>query len=191
VWHEPTKTWQDFDTTPGSWVGAEEERKSPFQWLSDAWSRIGFELSHLKYLWSQGRLRQYVLWISLPLLALLLYQIIFRRGRRRRAKKKSDAATLVNWPGLDSEFYQLETKLAERGVPRGASEPWNEWLARVAAAPGLADLREPLRPLLHLHYRYRFDPDGLSEADRAVLKQEVRACLERLSRVEQPVPVGK
>ena len=181
VWDAQAKIWRDFDTTPGSWIKAEEKRKSPFQWLADAWSWIGFELSRLKLLWAQGRLRQYVLWIMVPLLGWLLYKIVFRRGRQRKPKPASAAGDLAIWPGLDSEFYQLETKLAERGVPRGASEPWNEWLARVAATPGLAELREPLRPLLRLHYRYRFDPDGLSAADRAVLKQEVRECLEKLS----------
>lgn len=191
AWDEEAKIWRDFDTTPVAWIGAEEKRKSPFQWLSDAWSRIGFELSHLKYLWAQGRLRQYVLWIAVPLLGWLLYQIIFRRGRHRRTKEKPDPAALAAWPGLDSEFYQLETQLAERGLPRGASEPWNEWLARVAAAPGLAELREPLRPLLHLHYRYRFDPAGLNTTDRARLQREVRACLEKLSRADKPVTVDQ
>ena len=36
--------------------------------------------------------------------------------------------------------------------------------------PALAGLHEPLRMLLNLHYRYRFDPPGLSDEDRAALK---------------------
>jgi hypothetical protein len=43
-----------------------------------------------------------------------------------------------------------------------------------------------LRAVLRLHYRYRFDPKGLSEADRAELRREARECLERLARVEHP-----
>jgi hypothetical protein len=92
-----------------------------------------------------------------------------------------------HWPGLDSEFYQLEKQLAEHGVPRGASEPLNEWLARVATTPGLAELYAPLQEILRLHYRYRFDPLGLGAEDREVLQREVQSCLEVLQQMNQPV----
>ena len=78
-------------------------------------------------------------------LALLLYQIIFRHGRRRRPQAKTGkSAAGIFWPGLDSEFYLLERKLAERGVPRQPSEPLSGWLTRALADPALADLRQPL-----------------------------------------------
>jgi len=35
----------------------------------------------------------------------------------------------------------------------------------------------PLRPLLALHYRYRFDPAGLSSAEREQLRASARAWL--------------
>ena len=132
----------------------------------------------------QSKLRQYLLWIVVPGLVLLLYQIIFRRGRRRQAGKKADPAFITQWPGLDSEFYQLETQIAGRGVPRRPSEPVNEWLQRVVQNPVLVGLQEPLRALLRLHYRYRFDPPGLSDADREMLKRETRLCLDNLNRAK-------
>lgn len=178
VWNEARQTWEDFDTTPASWIAEEAKNRSPFRWLSDVWSRLRFEFA--KFRWGQSKLRQYLLWIMIPGLALLLYQIIFRRGRRRQAGKRTDEAFLAQWPGLDSEFYQLEKQIAGRGVPRRPSEPLNEWLGRVAENPALNGLQEPLRALLRLHYRYRFDPPGLSDADREVLKRETRACLERM-----------
>jgi hypothetical protein len=177
VWDENRKIWVDFDTTPASWVEAEAKRASPLQWLSDLWSRIGFEIA--KFRWGQSRLRRYLLWAIVPGLALLLYQIIFRR-RRRRGEKARAATDDFAGAGLDSEFYLLEKKLAERGVPRDASEPLSDWLERAAAAPDLADLRTSLRELLGLHYRYRFDPLGLSEADRETLKRQARVCLGKL-----------
>jgi hypothetical protein len=60
----------------------------------------------------------------------------------------------------------------------------NEWLRRVADNPALTSLQEPLRALLRLHYRYRFDPHGLSDTDRDLLKQETHACLDRLNRAK-------
>lgn len=182
VWNQARQTWEDFDTTPASWVAEEAKNRSPFRWLSDVWSRLTFEFS--KFRWGQSKLRQYLLWIVVPGLVLLLYQIIFRRGRRRQAGKKADPAFITQWPGLDSEFYQLETQIAGRGVPRRPSEPLNEWLQRVVQNPVLVGLQEPLRALLRLHYRYRFDPPGLSDADREMLKRETRLCLDNLNRAK-------
>ena len=167
-------TWQDFDTTPASWVQAEEQRASPLQFVSDLWSGLWFEFS--KFFWGQGHLRRYILWSLAPVLALLLYQIIFRTRRRRRQQQPG----LTAWPGLDSEFYQLERLLAQRGVARPASEPLSHWLGRVAADPTLAEARAALQDLLRLHYRYRFDPLGLSPSEREALRREARACLAKI-----------
>ncbi len=175
VWDQDRNVWEDFDTTPASWMEAEAKRAWALQWLSDAWSRLGFEIAKIR--WGQSRLRQYLLLAIVPGLALLLYQIIFRRRRRQREKTRTASIDFAG-AGLDSEFYLLETKLAERGVPRDASEPLSDWLERAAAAPDLEDLRTSLGELLRLHYRYRFDPLGLSEADREALKRELcRATL--------------
>ena len=183
VWNQARQTWEDFDTTPASWVAEEAKNRSPFRWLSDVWSRFTFEFA--KFRWNQSKLQKYLLWIMIPGLVLLLYQIIFRRGRRRQASKKTDPAPFTNWPGLDSEFYQLEKQIAGRGVPRKPSEPWNEWLRRVAETRAFAGLQEPLRTLLRLHYRYRFDPPGLSETDREALKRETKVCLDSLNRAQR------
>jgi len=187
VWDKDRKTWFDFETTPASWVEAEAKRASATQWLSDAWSRLAFEFARLR--WGQSRVREYILLGLVPVLALLLYQIVFRRRRRRGTV--GDADEFTDWPGLDSEFYQLEKQLAEHGVPRAESEPLNEWLERVLATPELVELRAPLGELLRLHYRYRFDPLGLSEADRHSLKRDARECLEKVAIAENAVAAGK
>lgn len=178
VWNEEKKVWDDFDTTPASWVKEEAARASAFQWLQDGWTWLGFQFAKLRY--GQTNLRLYLLILIVPGLAVLLYQILFRRGRRR--KKPGKAVEIFDWPGLDSEFYQLERKLAELGAARGASEPLNEWLGRVATTAGLAELAAPLQEILRLHYRYRFDPLGLSAADREILRREVRSSLGILNR---------
>ena len=184
VWNRQKQTWEDFDTTPASWIKIEGKRASMMQWFSDFWSWIGFQIS--KFRWGQSNLRDYILWALIPVLALLLYQIIFRRGRKRHRQKQiknPDAA--VFWPGLDSEFYQLEAQLAARGVARRPDEPLSDWLTRALENPALADLRVPLQELLLLHYRHRFDPQGLSSEEREVLKREAKVCLDRLARANQ------
>jgi hypothetical protein len=180
VWNPNTATWLDFDTTPASWVEAEAKRASPMQFLSDCWSRVVFELA--KFRWGQTHLRQYILWALAPILALLLSQIIFRSRRRRHTRSRGEPSATTLWPGLDSEFYQIERRLVERGARRQPSEPLSGWLLRVIADPALVELSSRLRELLRLHYRYRFDPQGLSHRDREALRREATGCLARMER---------
>lgn len=189
VWNERARTWEDFDTTPSSWIKIEGDRASALQWFDDFWSWVGFQMA--KFRWGQGNMRQYIIWALIPVLGGLLLQIFFRRGRRRQkqAARKSEAP--VFWPGLDSEFYALERRLAQRGAPRPPGEPLSDWLARSLENPELADLRAPLEELLRLHYRHRFDPRGLSVRERKVLQEQARSCLEALSRTEaEPTTMG-
>jgi len=182
VWDEASRTWLDFDTTPASWIDV-ESKLSGWQWISDAWSRITFEFG--KFRSGQSRWRQYLLWAIVPGLGFLIYQIVFRRRSRQRQNKSQAAAPRTDWPGLDSEFYMLEAKLAERGVPREPGEALADWLERVAREPALAQARAPLRELLRLHYRYRFDPAGLNTSEREALKSEAGRCLKHL------IPAGQ
>jgi len=185
VWDPQHQVWFDFETTPASWIEAERGKLSAFLWLSDFWSRIVFEFS--KFRNGQSKLQQYLVWVVVPGLALLLYQIIFRRGRKRVTDRTADDL-FTHWPGLDSDFYRLEKRLAARGVPRGAAEPLQDWLRRVLAVPELAPLQIPLEELLRLHYRHRFDPLGLNPADREALHRETLRCLERLTQIPEAVP---
>ena len=87
----------------------------------------------------------------------------------------------IIWPGLDSEFYRLEQKLAARGLPRQPGEPLASWLERAVAGSSMTELRAPLRELLHLHYRHRFDPRGLTATEREDLKSKAVDALAKIS----------
>ena len=180
VWNEKTKTWEDFDTTPPSWVADEAKRATLLQWLSDFRSWLGFQIAEFR--WGQGNLRQYILWAMIPVLALLLVQIIFRRGRKQRAQAKAAGKSVVEIfrPGLDSEFYLLERKLAARSAAREPGEPLSGWLTRAVTDPNLAPAKNSLEELLRLHYRHRFDPNGLDTASRETLRRKSKVCLVQL-----------
>jgi len=181
VWNPDKKKWDDFDTTPASWIAEEGRRASAFQWLQDAWGRLGFELAKIR--WGQSNLRYYLLIGIAPALLVLFYQIVFRRGRQRRKVTDGKQTEILNWPGIDSEFYQLEEKLAELGVPRAPGEALSPWLERVVETATLTELRVPLQEILRLHYRLRFDPAGMGDSDRETLRRNARDCLGQLSRV--------
>jgi hypothetical protein len=179
AWDDAAKTWENFDTTPSSWVETEGGRASFWDWFSDARSWLGFQFA--KFRWGQTHLSQYVLWALAPAMAVLLYYILFRRDRKQaRREPKTKIETPIYRPGLDSEFYQLEKKLAAR-LPRQPGESLSNWLDRALAEPELAELRAPAQSLLPLHYRLRFDPAGLADEERNILAQKVRVVLEMLS----------
>jgi hypothetical protein len=122
----------------------------------------------------------------MPILAFLLYRIIFRRRHQRALKSPAQmTGETLFWPGLDSEFYLLERRLGLRGLPRQPSETLSVWLTRALTIPALADLRMPLQDLLRLHYRHRFDPRGLSKEERNELVKEVKNCLSILSQIDR------
>jgi hypothetical protein len=127
-------------------------------------------------------LRQYILIGLVPVLILLFIQII---RQRRRGRVDNAGRSRAPWPGLDSEFYEIEKQLAQRGLLRGPNEALAGWLERAAAEPRLMDLEDPLRALLRLHYRYRFDPNGLSESDREELRRIAGQCREKIAQTEK------
>ncbi len=183
VWDQQTGTWQDFDTTPASWVGEETKRASPGEWLSDFWSWIVFQFS--KFRWGQTHLRPFLLFMLAPVLVFLFYQIVFRRKRNQRSRQNAGKETLLPWPGRDSEFYLIERKLADRGVLRPLHEPLSNWLERTRVDPALAEVHGPLQDLLRLHYRYRFDPRSLDSADRLELKQGTERVLGWIAKLKR------
>jgi hypothetical protein len=181
AWNRQKQIWEDFDTTPASWVAMEGGHSSLADWISDARSWIGFQVAKLR--WRQAHLRLYLLWTLVPVMAVLIYYIIFQRRTKARSSPKNVAAEIaVVWPGHDSAFYRLENKLAERGLPRQPGEPLSDWLERALTEPASAGLRAPLQELLQLHYRYRFDPHGLNDREKALLVQKVDSILATLSK---------
>lgn len=180
VWNDQKKRWEDFDTTPGSWLEVESKNGASI-WLADVswWLRLQFS----KFRWGQTHLRQYILIGLVPVLILLLLQIL----RQHRSKSRdAPAARVITWPGLDSEFYEIEKQLVERSIARRSNETLTGWLERVAAEPSLGEFRDPLQAILQLHYRYRFDPHGLNDSDRLELRRQTRACLDKLSLLQPP-----
>ena len=115
-----------------------------------------------------------------PVLAALLFQIL--RQKRNRQRRNSGEAAVAVWPGLDSEFYLIEKKLTARGVPRQPNEPLTDWLERSTHESALVALRKPLQELLRLHYRCRFDPQGLDARDREELRRGAKTVLESLNK---------
>lgn len=152
--------WMELDATPAAW-GIEEADEAPFwQGLADLFRYGG-------YRWSQrGEFKAGDGWYAvLAVLALFLGWRVLR-GRRVLREEKAASVERRRYPGEDSEFYAVEKSLP----PREPSETHAAWLARIAS--GFASQKlEQIREALRLHQRYRFDPEGISAAERNRLRE--------------------
>ena len=172
--------WQDFDTTPGSWRDFEDRNASFFETLSNFWARIRFTFSEWR--WRQDEDSNNEPYLIGALIVLLLI-LIWRLNKRRRkiiaqTANETPNAELPVFPGLDSAFYEIERRLQEQGLLRHEWEPFSHWLNRIADSPLAPSLCE-LPPLLKLHNRYRFDPQGISEQEHQELQHAVKVWLEK------------
>ncbi|MCP4399537.1 MAG: transglutaminase domain-containing protein [bacterium] len=173
--------WQDFDTTPASWRDFEDRNASFFERLSNLWARIRFTFSEWRWRQSEGGNEPYLIG-ALVLLLLVLGWRLYKRRRKTHPQPESKilSAETPVFPGLDSAFYEIERRLQEQGLIRNEWEPLSLWLQRIAKSPLTPSLHE-LPPLLKLHNRYRFDPQGLSEQEQHELQNAVRFWLKKQS----------
>ena len=165
--------WHDFDTTPASWRQIEEQAASPFEFISDLWSRGLFALAEWRE--RQGGLGKSLGWLLIPLVLALAWKL---RAKKRLKPAQPNAAPDIEsrcMPGADSDFYLIEQRLQAAGFARESWEPLSHWLQRVTeqAAPAV----QTLQLMLLLHYRYRFDPAGIAPAEKAALQAQVQAWL--------------
>lgn len=173
-WSEEARAWVDLDTTPGDWARTEEQNASLWEPLTDKWSRAWFAFSKWRWYGGAAEWQNYLLLALVGFIALLAWRLLARQ-RRQRAVQEETAEAWLHRPGLDSEFYQVEVRLAEFGLGRREGETLADWLARIEPLAKLPVT--PLRQLLALHYRLRFDPQGLKQEERMGLRDGVHAWL--------------
>ncbi len=165
--------WQTLDTTPAVWAPMEAEDQSALEPLLDLWSWAAYKLAT----WDSEDTENgttILIWLLLPFLAYYIWRV-FIRGRMQRGTKDKQKGNVipVKQAGLDSIFYALVQELEQRYTPRLPGETLMTWLAKIEKNFTNSELRE----LLALHYRYRFDPLGLSEAEKRFFYNKANALL--------------
>ncbi len=81
-------------------------------------------------------------------------------------EEKAAAVERRRYPGEDSEFYAVEKALPLREP----SETHAAWLKRIIS--DFSSQKEiQIKEALQLHQRYRFDPEGISAAERSRLRE--------------------
>jgi hypothetical protein len=172
--------WQNVDTTPASWVEAEGGTASFPRFFSNLWSWLAFKVSAWR--WQDGDQGKgwprHVVWL-LVIPILFLARRFRTRGRTRRGKEERKRPALAARPGSDSPFYLIEKRLTDLGHPRRQWESVSDWMQRIEELVPSTIHRETLRSILAVHYRYRFDPQGLGEDERRLLDSSVHSWLEQ------------
>jgi protein-glutamine gamma-glutamyltransferase len=175
VWHH--NAWHEFDTTPSSWDAIERQNSSWLRPVKDLFSNVWFEFS--KWRWGSTDIRKYLLWIPAVLVVIALIVFIWRKQWRQNKPRANADNTRHDWPGLDSEIYEVERALAAPGLERQPHESWHAWLDRIHEH---TDDVAALGTLLQLHSKYRFDPQGLSAAEREMLRSRAKAYVKTIRR---------
>lgn len=151
--------WTEVDTTPSTWLAAEEQTAPIWQPLADVFS---FALDRFGT-WRRG-LGSDDLAYPAALLAAALAAIVWRSRRRLRrltAPATTSAAAKADDPTPELVgFRELEREFAAAGFARGIAETPRSWLRRIeresAAAIGgerLATARQLVDSLYHRRYR--------------------------------------
>ena len=163
--------WLTVDTTPPGWNQADEENASFWEPLYNRISDLYF--AYTLWRWGEERnLSDYLLWLLIPMILYLGRNLFRRRETRKNMEKTAQKPAEIIRPGTDSAFYRVEQALLSRGYDRFEGETLKAWLSRIQ--PYLPDTTAGNRipGLLSLHYKYRFDPLGLSADEKERLARE-------------------
>lgn len=167
--------WINIDTTPPVWISQEQADTSLITPLVDLWSWLSYKMAIDDTDTGEDNENTLLLWLLLPLLFYYLWRIISAR-RSPDAVKDNREAVMVSRQGEDSAFYRLYHELEKLYGCRRRGQTLQQWLAGLS---GKRYSREA-EPLLHLHYRYRFDPDGLDKQEISEMNSRVDGIINSL-----------
>jgi protein-glutamine gamma-glutamyltransferase len=165
-------SWRSIDTTPPDWTAQEDAAASPLQALSDLWAFIGFQVA-------KGEAWVYVGWAIVPVCGFCLWKWRHKFQIQRiliSKKNPSEPTPELVKEGFDSEFYLIEQRLSELGLNRTPAESWQQWMVRLQKKLPMSQV-DALYSILTLHYRYRFDPQGIAPTEREKLRVLTQAWL--------------
>lgn len=170
-------------TSPGDGSSTEENNKPPsksfLEKLSEAWSELMNLLSKnsetLVWAGSMVVLGFVIVFGSIYLIWRMICKKRSQRSKRRR-HQGAERSSKPTSDGLDSEFYQIEKRLGDWGLARLPSETVRKWLGRLEQELPASYMSE-LHQIIDLHYRYRFDPQGLTDEERETLKRMIQSWL--------------
>jgi len=171
--------WRDIDTTPAVWTALESAEAPWWQSGYDLGSWLAFLFAEWRWEESDDEAKNWMLWLALGLLIILLWRMARRQRVLRDSGAQSAASGAFLRQGTDSAFFAIEEHLVGAGYLRAPGESAGAWIRRLAREGVVEDSEDLLDTILPLHYRYRFHPIGLDEDARRKLAVCSREWLAR------------
>jgi hypothetical protein len=171
--------WRNLDTTPASWITAEEENASLLEPFKDLVSYLLFKFKEWRWTEKETEPAKYLVWLLIPLVIFIFYKFYSRKQFKKKREKEEYREIIDIRKGIDSPFYQIEEKLLQTGCVRRPSETLTNWTKRLEEVHFKSDFSESLASIMNIHYRYRFDPEGISADEMAVFRSDVQSWLDR------------
>jgi hypothetical protein len=170
--------WEKMSISSGipagdGWRQSEAQNARWHEAVADFFSRLWFEFNRWRY--GKTNLRPVIFWLLIPLAVVLGGGVLLRQRRTWRPGQAGGSPGRLVPPGFDSEFYAVELLLAKSGWPRVSHETLGAWQRRIP--PLVSPPPALLETILGLHYRCRFDPQGLDAEGRRQLREKVREWL--------------
>ena len=170
--------WQTLDTTPPDWTSLEAAAAPNWAFITDflSWCKVKVAL-WLQQFKNQGLFNYWWL-LAIPLVPIIVRNILGTEQRQIKVAKITTETKLA-LIGDDSEIYLIEQALNELGFNRHPKETFNNWILRIKDNLPTPKLVADLQAIARLHYRYRFDPQGINSAERIKLKSLCHLWLEQ------------
>jgi len=170
--------WQDFDPTPSSWVAIEEDAASIWEPLHAIWSFFTFKFSEWRWQERKKGLARYWVWLVIPLMLIIVRRLYVKKWVKQVKIEPEERDPAEQKIGIDSKFYEIEKRLIELGFSRYPYETFSSWIRRIEKIESSEVSTDPLHSILVLHYRYRYDPHGISPAEKSILESGVSSWME-------------
>lgn len=170
--------WQVLDTTPADWTNIEDAAASKLTLITDLWSLLSFKIS--TFLANTNELK-YVWWLIFPLVFILIWRTGQQKSVRRISRKNISLKPNVKseLSKKNSEFDLIEKALNDLGLNRYPSESLKNWINRLKKDSLGGDLVNDIVPIIELYYRDRFDPAGIKDNEKTILKSAINAWLDK------------
>ncbi|MBC8441273.1 MAG: transglutaminase domain-containing protein, partial [Deltaproteobacteria bacterium] len=171
--------WKNFDTTPPGFLEMDRQ-KIESSMIYDFFSFLGFKLSQLRHETGAKLMKQYGLWLILPLGLTLFFRL--RRSNKIKMIKLSDKPREdTKQDSHDISFSLIEKALIQQGFPRYPHETYFSWLDRIGHHFANKDLNNSLQALLRLHNQYRFSSFGLGKDEKKAFDLDIKNTVEKLT----------
>ncbi len=172
-------SWRDVDFTPPAWIAVEDQAAPWWETLYDLGSRVAFLFSRWRSSERDGQWMSALVWLLIPLGLFLAWRLYLKERIQRARSKKVHRGPVAGGPGSDSAFYRIVRHLERSGLPRQSGETLEHWVQRLSVADAAAVDGHALKEALALHYRYRFDPQGLAGEEKRRLQSTVTDWITR------------